>query len=463
MNANMATTFTLEIKKAPTSQGQFPIFIRITKERRHKRIKTSVALSRLADWNPKGSKNQNWVRTSEKNASKWNDALAKELEEAKALYREDKQASIDALAKKVKNQSTSTSFLAYAKAQVEELNALGRSNAKHYGTFCKKFEAFLATEGRKDIAFSELSPSIITSFESFLNKEISEKAKKEAQRLHPNYIRTLLVKFRALVNKAIKDELMQVEKYPFKNHPIPKEIETGKEALDASEIDAIKALEYPEGSWMWHTKNAFLLSFYCAGIRAGDLLQLRWRNVKDECARLEYVMGKNHKQKNIPIVSQARAILALYRTEESKPSDYIFPLLDSAERYAKDSDVDTMPVALKKQLFSQIYSKNALLNRNLKKIASEAGISKNLSFHISRHSFASLARENAVPSKVVQEALAHSSLTTTERYLHSFSTEEVDNALQGMFDSKKKEDLLLDALRRMDDKELERILAKLGR
>ena len=174
-------------------------------------------------------------------------------------------------------------------------------------------------------------------------------------------------------------------------------------------------------------------------------------------------MGKNHKQKNIPIVSQARAILALYRTEESKPSDYIFPLLDSAERYAKDSDVDTMPVALKKQLFSQIYSKNALLNRNLKKIASEAGISKNLSFHISRHSFASLARENAVPSKVVQEALAHSSLTTTERYLHSFSTEEVDNALQGMFDSKKKEDLLLNALRRMDDKELERILAKLGR
>ena len=123
-----------------------------------------------------------------------------------------------------------------------------------------------------------------------MHKETSEKAKEEAQRLHPNYIRTLLVKFRALVNKAIKDELMPVDKYPFKNHPIPKEIETGKEALDASEIEAIRALEYLEGSWMWHTKNAFLLSFYCAGIRAGDLLQLRWRNIKDEGARLEYVM-----------------------------------------------------------------------------------------------------------------------------------------------------------------------------
>lgn len=458
----MATTFTLEIKKVPTSQGKFPVFIRITKERKHKRIRTSVAISRLADWNPKGAKNQNWIRTSEKNAEVLNEALAKELEEATALYRDDKKASIDSLVLKIKNKGTSDSFLEYAKAEAEELAELGRSNAKHYMTFCNKFEAFLESVGRKDISFSELSPAIISEFESFLKKETNEILKKEEKRLHPNYIRALLVKFRALVNKAIGKGLIQADKYPFRNHPIPKEVETRKEALDESEINSIIALDYPEGCWLWHTKNAFLFSFYCAGIRVGDLLQLRWRNLKDEGTRLEYVMGKNHKQRNYPLMPQAKAILAQYRTSESKPSDYIFPLLDSSAKYAKDSDVDTMPVELKKQLFSQIYSKNALLNKNLKKIASDAGISKVLSFHISRHSFASLAREKAVPSKVVQEALAHSSLSTTERYLHSFSTEEVDNALQKVFSAKEsKEEALLEALQRLDKDALSSILSKL--
>lgn len=460
----MAITFALEIKKAPTGQGTFPVFIRITKERRHKRIRTSVELSRLADWNPKGAKNQNWIRSSEKRAKLLNAALERELEEAKALYREDRSTSIESLATKYKGQGKSDSFLDYAKAQVAEQQELGKTTAKHYGTFYKKFEAFLASEGRKDVTFAELSPALVAAFQSYLQKEINEKLKDETKRLHPNYIRTLLVKFRALVNKAIKEELMPADKYPFRSKPIPREVETGKEALDADEIEAIVSLEYPEGSWLWHTKNAFLLSFYCAGIRAGDLLQLRWRNIKDGGTRLEYVMGKNHKQKNIPLVSQAKAILALYHTETSKPTDYIFPLLDSGARYAKSEEVDTMPIELRKQLFSQIYSKNTLLNKHLKRVAFDAKINKHLSFHISRHSFASLARTKAVPSKVVQEALAHSSLTTTERYLHSFSAEEVDNALQKVFgDGESKQEVLLQALQGLDKQELKELLAKLGK
>lgn len=458
----MATTFTLEVKKNPTSQGTFPVYIRITKERKHKRIKTSVAISRLSNWNPKGAKNQNWIRTSEKNAEVWNEALAKELEEATALYRDDKKASIASLADKIKSQSASDSFLEFAKAETKELAELGKSNAKHYQTFCNKLESYLDSVGKDDLTFSELSPALIGDFEAFLQKERNEKIKKESKRLHPNYIRTLLVKFRALVNKAIKEDLLPLDKYPFKNHPIPKEVETGKEALGEEEISAIIALDYPKGTLLWHTKNAFLFSFYCAGIRAGDLLQLRWRNIKEEGARLEYIMSKNHKQRNYPIMPQAKAILASYYTDSVKPTDYIFPLLDSRANYAKDVEVETMPIDLKKQLFSQIYSKNALLNKYLKKIAQDAGIEKCLSFHISRHTFASLAREKDISSKLVQEALAHSSLTTTERYLHSFSSAEVDSALQKVFTSKEsRQDALLEALKGLEKAELQELLEKL--
>ena len=460
----MATTFTLEIKKAPTSQGCFPIFIRITKDRKHKRIRTSVELNHLADWNPKGAKNQTWVRTSERNAAKWNAALAQELEAARALYREDVQMSIDTLASKIKNLGASDSFLAFVKATTSELSALGKSSAKHYQTFCNRFEAFLKSEGRHDLIFSELSPALVTSFETYLHKEDNAKLKSEARRLHPNYIRILLVKLRTLVNKAINQGLMPADKYPFRTYTIPKEVASGKEALNESDVAAIVALEYPAGTWLWHTKNAFLFSFYCAGIRAGDLLKLRWRNVKEEGSRLEYVMGKNHKQRNNPLIPKAREVLALYRTESSKPSDFIFPLLDSSAPYAKDTDIDTLPVDLKKALFKQVYSKNTLLNKYLKQVAKDAGIEKHLSFHISRHTFASIAMQKAVPSKIVQEALAHSSLSTTERYLHSFSTEEVGSALQQVFaptNNESRQDALLAALKGLPAQELEALLGKL--
>ena len=466
----MATTFTLELKKTPTSQGRFPIFIRITKDRKHKRIKTSVELNHMADWNKKGAKNQNWVRTSERNAAQWNKALADELEAARALYRENMQASIDSLQKRVKKLGCTTSFLTYAKNYTSNLGAVGKSAAKHYQTLCNKLEAYLAAEGRKDLAFSDLSPALVASFESFLQKGENSHLKNEERRLHPNYIRTLLVKFRALANKAISEGYLAKDSYPFRRHTgdvgfaMPKEVDASKEALEESEVAAIMALEYEEGSWLWHTKNAFLFSFYCAGIRAGDLLQLRWANITKKGSRLEYTMGKNRKPRNYPLMPQAQQILALYHTESSKASDYIFPLLDSSAPYAKNANIDTMTVEAKKALFSQIYSKNALLNRNLKKIAEDAGIDKTLSFHISRHTFASIAILKNAPSKIVQEAMGHSSLATTEKYLHSISHEEEGSALKIVFapSPEAKQDSLLAALKGLDKKELADLLGKLN-
>ena len=428
----MATTINLELKKAPTSVGTYPIYIRITKDKKHKRIVTSVALQKIAHWNPKGAKNNNWVRSGERDAAKLNDTLAKELAAVREIYREDRQASVEALAKKVKNQATSTSFLAYAIAATEEKAAQGRSNAKHYGTLCKKLQGFLASKGQKDLAFSDLSPALLADFEAYLQMEKSQKYRQEGRRLNPNYIRTLLKKFRALVNKAISEGKMPADKYPFKSHPLPQEVPTGRETLDESELAAIVALEYPEGSKIWHTKNAFLFSLYCAGIRAGDLLRLRWANIREDGSRLEYTMGKNHKKYNELMPLQARQILGLYHTDTCKASDYIFPWLDSSAAYAKNTDRDTMAVDLKKALDNQVYSKNTLLNKYLKQIAKDAGIDKTLSMHIARHTSASIMQNAWHDARKVQGYLAHSSIITTERYLHSLGSSN-DNSLDAAF------------------------------
>ncbi|MBQ9184406.1 MAG: site-specific integrase [Bacteroidales bacterium] len=429
----MATTFNLELKKTPTKAGTYQVYIRITKDKKHKRLVTSVALQKIAHWNPKGAKNNNWVRSQERDAAKLNDALAKELAEVRELYREDMQASVEALAAKAKNKVTSTSFLAYAIAHKNELDAQGRSIAKHYGSFCNRLEEYLKAKGLNDLSFSDLSPALLSDFESYLQKAENHKIKKEEKRLHPNYIRTLLVKFRALVNMAINEGLLSADKYPFRYYHIKKEVQTGREALSESEVNEIIALEYSKGCWLWNTKNAWLFSMYGAGIRAADLIQLRWANIKDNGNVLDYTMDKNHKKRTLILFPEAKQILLLYKSPKSKPSDYIFPFLDNKAPYAKNPDIFTLPVDLKKALFKQVYSKNTLLNKYLKQIAIDAGIKKVLSFHISRHTFATFAIAKKKTSKEVQQMLGHSHLSTTEAYLHSLNNEEINKAMKGVF------------------------------
>lgn len=97
-------------------------------------------------------------------------------------------------------------------------------------------------------------------------------------------------------------------------------------------MERIINLELEEGSLIWHCKNYFLFSYYCAGIRAADLIQLRWGNVTG-AGRLHYQMGKNHKERDLLLVEQAVDILKHYHREDAKPTDYIFPLLSNEAEY----------------------------------------------------------------------------------------------------------------------------------
>ena len=242
-------------------------------------------------------------------------------------------------------------------------------------------------------------------------------------------------------------------------------IKTEKEKLDAAEIQALEAVALEAGSLDWHSRNCFLFSFYCAGIRAGDLLQLRWLNV--EGGRLNYQMGKNHKTRDLKLVAQAAAILDLYRTEASKPTDYIFPFMDNRKTYASaisQADKDTLPSDMKQKLFEEVSAKNALINKSLKRLAGKAGISKKVSMHISRHSFASVAVQNGLQSNQVKGLLAHSRLQTTEGYMGNFSTDENDKALESVFGSPAdKKAQLLALIQDMSDEEITSVLASLDK
>ena len=108
---------------------------------------------------------------------------------------------------------------------------------------------------------------------------------------------------RTLVHRAIEVGIMEASKDPFLVFKYGG-VKTTKEKLDDEEMQRIINLELPEGTLIWHCKNYFLFSYYCAGIRAADLIQLRWRNVTAS-GRLHYQMGKNHKERDLLLVDPA--------------------------------------------------------------------------------------------------------------------------------------------------------------
>ncbi|MFR8835124.1 tyrosine-type recombinase/integrase [Bacteroides nordii] len=464
----MAVTLNFELNNRPSKNNTYTVMLRITQNKKHKRIKTSIAVERKSDFN-KDAKQNNWIRQREPNHEAWNQTLADEKERARKTYedlKEDGLATTDKIASEMTASERTSSFLQYAKQRTKEIYDAGNyRNWKKHNGFCNKLEAFLKERKAKDLTFAELTTAFLSKFEVFMYSLRNERD--ETRKLHPNTIQVNFSIFKTLIKRAIEVEgLMKPEKNPFLSYAY-KGVNTTKEKLDEGEIQKIIDLELEVDSLLWHCRNYFLFSFYCAGIRAGDLIQLRWANITSD-GRLHYQMGKNHKDRDLILVEQAKNILTLYYKEEKKANDYIFPLLDVSELYAKaisQEEKDTLPTELKIKLFNQISSKNALINKYLKKLAEKAEIEKKLSFHISRHSFAKVAKQKGTDNTKLKDLLAHSSVKITENYMGSFDTSENDKALQSIFAKKEEspKDELLKLLNNMKPEEISSLIQQIKR
>jgi site-specific recombinase XerD len=176
-------------------------------------------------------------------------------------------------------------------------------------------------------------------------------------------------------------------------------------------------------------------------------------------------MGKTKKDRSLKLHEKAKNILSLYLKDDSKPTDYIFPLLKNDAPYAKavtDEQRDTLPPELVKKLTDDVSSKNALINKYLKKIATQAGIKKNISFHISRHSFSRIARERNIDNNHLKNILGHSNIVITERYMGDFDTEETDAVMESIFKEKSDpKEKVMELLQDMDADELTDLLQEI--
>jgi integrase len=272
-----------------------------------------------------------------------------------------------------------------------------------------------------------LTTSFLNEFKLYLQKE----------GCHQNYVYVNLKALRIIIQKdAIReDKILPPEKNPFLRFTLPELLPAYKEKLDINEIDKIEALQLQKDTFLYHVRNAFIFSLYNAGIRIGDLLQLRWCNVKED-GRLEYYPGKTGKERSIKLLLQPLKILRLYYSEDAKETDYIFPFLDSNSNHSGmvfPEDFQRASPELLELLYKKIESQVSMFNQALKTIARKAEIKKNITSRISRHSFADIARKKNISVYDIQKMLGHSSVKITEAYLKSLDNDVTDKAMSEVF------------------------------
>lgn len=147
--------------------------------------------------------------------------------------------------------------------------------------------------------------------------------------------------------------------------------------------------------------RAMLETLYACGLRVSELVNLRLSNIFFEDGFIK-VLGKNNKERLVPIGAEALKQIALYMEGVRRPmmniqrahEDYVF-----LNRFGKK---------LSRVAVFQI----------VKDAVARAGIHKSVSPHTFRHSFATHLVAGGADLRAVQDMLGHESITTTEIYTH---------------------------------------------
>lgn len=104
-------------------------------------------------------------------------------------------------------------------------------------------------------------------------------------------------------------------------------------------------------------------------------------------------------------------------------SPYLFPFLVDDRNKSQDKTID------KKKATVRLYrNAEARISYHLRKLGAKIGIKGQLTLYVARHSWATAARDNHISISVISEALGHHSVTTTQIYLCSIKSSEVDDA-----------------------------------
>lgn len=236
-------------------------------------------------------------------------------------------------------------------------------------------------EFRSGLDFKDLTYTFLRDFEQYLRE------KGNAVNTIAKHMRQL----RTLINEAINQGYMHADAYPFRKYKIKQE--KGKhEFLTPDELKKLETVEV-EDKPMRQVLDAFLFCCY-TGLRYSDFRQLAPENfIKINGKRWLYF-------KSVKTGVEIR--LPLHLLFEGKA-------LAILDRNPDIEDFAALPC-------------NSEVNKLLRKLIEAAKIKKHVTYHVSRHTCATLLVHQGVPITTVQKLLGHTSVKTTQIYSEILSS-----------------------------------------
>jgi integrase/recombinase XerD len=195
-----------------------------------------------------------------------------------------------------------------------------------------------------------------------------------------------------LLENEIKDDPSELLELPKIGRKLP-------EFLTIEEIDLlIDSIDLSKNEG--HRNRAILETLYSCGLRVSELVNLRFSDLFFEEGFIR-VIGKGNKERLVPVSPSVEKEMGIYndfirRHQSIQPGNENIVFLN--RRGAKLTRVMIFTI--------------------VKDLSELAGISKNISPHTFRHSFATHMIEGGANLRAVQEMLGHESITTTEIYTH---------------------------------------------
>ena len=286
------------------------------------------------------------------------------------------------------------SFSQFMEGVIVQLKRLNRERTAE--TYAATLNSFMRFRKDNDVLLDEINSDLMMEYEAYLT----------AQGITMNTVSFYMRILRAVYNRAVEKGLTE-QRNPFR-HVYTGIDKTVKRAIPLKAIKRIKELDLSLKPSLDFARDMFLFSFYTRGMSFIDMAYLRKKDLQNGI--LSYRRRKTGQQLFIRWETCMQEIIDRHEVESTSP--FLLPIL----KYPYERS--------RKQYKNMLFR----VNTYLKEVARLANIGIPLTMYVSRHSWASAAKNKNIPVSVISEGMGHDSEMTTQIYLASLDCSVIDRA-----------------------------------
>ncbi len=392
--------FKIKLRELTPRSKQYTICYWVSHKRRTQFILTEYTLYQT-EWNDRRqhviclnqgrefylTRIQRWIESDKAILER----VFRELEHSKMEY------TLQDIVNRFNQYRSCDTFFAYIDKETEQLYSSGHTGtARNYQAARSSFLEFIRDDR---LPLTAITEELIVDYEQWLKKN----------KIQRNTTSFYMRQLRSIFNKAVKAGATE-QSFPFRRvyTGIDK---TKKRAVDESVIARLINQDLSQHSSLEFTRDIFLLSFYMRGTAFVDIAYLKKENLKNGVIR--YMRHKTDISIEVKVEECISKIINRYTSNAE--SDYLLPIITETD------DI---------KAYKQYKNKLSYYNKLLKRLSSMLELDVLLTSYVSRHTWATIARNINISLPVISAGMGHSSEATTRIYLASLEASTIDKANQ---------------------------------